>query len=940
MATESPIRMLETSGKWPSPKETATFAPSSSSMAAEELSLLLKDHRFFGNGRDVAPNRSGSAPPSMEGSFAAIENLMSPQNSSLNARYANLNSFIENCEPEEQLRADPAYLAYYCSKINLNPRLPPPLISWEDRRTLSTHKEESEDDRSPQKPSDDWEDQSSAFWSGQDAALLAGQHRSSVDLIQYTISFIGNVKQVTTTLCLFPSKNSSSLHDSSVGTSNLVASTLVTDNLGPSSNANPAIAPVSNSLSLDGTGSTPPSPALIERDAHNLDVHLEDDVLIGGITVSDFVTCQIQGTKKTKKIGSTTVRKTGCNTRYINNRAIHFKFKFSTEALPVLQSSGFTHPFYATAAAYMTSANPFYPNLQPPGLLSPQYSFGGFALNTAVLPPFVAGYPPHGAIPLAFDNTVGPSFNAQTSAVSTGESITQAVDMQHLNKFYGQLGYAPQPSFADPLYMQYFQQPFGDVYSVSGQFDPLVSRGGVIGSQVSAFDTHRESDVASCSVDKKLQHQRSGGLTNLNHRRGGIASPNYHGSPTNMGMLMQFPTSPLASPVLPRSPAGVTCLPGGRNEIRYPPGSGKNVGIFSGWQGQRGYDDPKTHSFLEELKSGKGRRFELSDIAGHIVEFSADQHGSRFIQQKLENCSVEEKASVFKEVLPHASKLMTDVFGNYVIQKFFEHGNPEQRKELASQLAGQILPLSLQMYGCRVIQKALDVIELEQKTLLVRELDGHVMRCVRDQNGNHVIQKCIESVPTEKIGFIISAFRSHVATLSTHPYGCRVIQRVLEHCTDELQSQFIVDEILESICSLAQDQYGNYVTQHVLERGKPHERSQIINKLKGHIVQLSQHKFASNVVEKCLEYGDVNERGLLIEEIIGHNEGNDNLLIMMKDQFANYVIQKILDICTDNQRESLFVRIRVHAHALKKYTYGKHIVSRFEQLFGEEIEAS
>ena len=49
--------------------------------------------------------------------------------------------------------------------------------------------------------------------------------------------------------------------------------------------------------------------------------------------------------------------------------------------------------------------------------------------------------------------------------------------------------------------------------------------------------------------------------------------------------------------------------------------------------------------------------------------FSVDQHGSRFIQQKLENCSVEEKELVFREVLPHASKLMTDVFGNYVIQK-------------------------------------------------------------------------------------------------------------------------------------------------------------------------------------------------------------------------------------------------------------------------------
>jgi pumilio RNA-binding family len=56
---------------------------------------------------------------------------------------------------------------------------------------------------------------------------------------------------------------------------------------------------------------------------------------------------------------------------------------------------------------------------------------------------------------------------------------------------------------------------------------------------------------------------------------------------------------------------------------------------------------------------------------------------------------------------------------------------------------------------------------------------------------------------------------------------------------------------------------------------------------------------------------------------------------MMKDQFANYVVQKILEISSDKQREILLNRIRVHLHALKKYTYGKHIVARFEQLFGK-----
>ena len=52
----------------------------------------------------------------------------------------------------------------------------------------------------------------------------------------------------------------------------------------------------------------------------------------------------------------------------------------------------------------------------------------------------------------------------------------------------------------------------------------------------------------------------------------------------------------------------------------------------------------------------------------------------------------------------------------------------------------------------------------------------------------------------------------------------------------------------------------------------------------------------------------------------------------MKDQYANYVVQKVLETCNDQQREKLLTRIRVHLHALKKYTYGKHIVARVEKL--------
>jgi hypothetical protein len=182
----------------------------------------------------------------------------------------------------------------------------------------------------------------------------------------------------------------------------------------------------------------------------------------------------------------------------------------------------------------------------------------------------------------------------------------------------------------------------------------------------------------------------------------------------------------------------------------------------------------------------------------------------------------------------------------------------------------------------------------------------------------------------------VDSFGGQVYSLATHPYGCRVIQRILEHC-EESQVTPILDELLRCTVSLVQDQYGNYVIQHVLEHGKRKDKNAIVNKIRGQLLQLSQHKFASNVVEKCVEYGSPQERNLLLEEILSGNPKAENspLLIMMKDQYANYVIQRIIDVVEDPQREVLVNRIKPHVGALKKYTYGKHIIARVEKFTGK-----
>ena len=143
-------------------------------------------------------------------------------------------------------------------------------------------------------------------------------------------------------------------------------------------------------------------------------------------------------------------------------------------------------------------------------------------------------------------------------------------------------------------------------------------------------------------------------------------------------------------------------------------------------------------------------------------------------------------------------------------------------------------------------------------------------------------------------------------TLSTHPYGCRVIQRILEHCNPE-QTGPILEELHSNTEQLLQDQYGNYVIQHVLERGDPvrlllitylidtgcdmqifilcspfkaekiflnwfqENKAKIVNAVRGKVLLLSQHKFASNVVEKCVQHANRTERAVLIDEVCSIN---------------------------------------------------------------------
>ena len=104
--------------------------------------------------------------------------------------------------------------------------------------------------------------------------------------------------------------------------------------------------------------------------------------------------------------------------------------------------------------------------------------------------------------------------------------------------------------------------------------------------------------------------------------------------------------------------------------------------------------------------------------------------------------------------------------------------------------------------------------------------------------------------------------------------------------------------------------------------------------------------FASNVVEKCLQYASRRDRDEMIWTIINvtfdinnpvDSKGHCVLESMVRDPYANYVVQKVIDVSDERQRSAILRYVRENINQLRRYTYGKHIIVRLEKLTNEKF---
>ncbi|KAG1519289.1 hypothetical protein G6F52_008765 [Rhizopus delemar] len=317
----------------------------------------------------------------------------------------------------------------------------------------------------------------------------------------------------------------------------------------------------------------------------------------------------------------------------------------------------------------------------------------------------------------------------------------------------------------------------------------------------------------------------------------------------------------------------------------------------------------------------------LEEMKDEIYLLCKDQNGCRYLQKKLEETNLEQREIIFNQVYPHFVELMTDPFGNYLCQKMLEHCTDTQRMMLVEQVSNSILEISLNMHGTRAVQRMIELISLdEQIQAIVKAFSPIVVTLIKDINGNHVIQKCLHRFTTKHKQFIYDAVSENCIEVATHRHGCCVLQRCIDYSANH-QTKQLVDEIISHALTLVQDPYGNYVVQYVLELGDAKFSDRLIRQFIGNLSKLSIQKYSSNVMEKCIRVAEEDTRHDLIQEMMN----KDRLEKLLKDSYANYVVQTALDYASESQHQQLAECIRPLLPTIRNTSYCKRIQGKLNR---------
>ena len=117
----------------------------------------------------------------------------------------------------------------------------------------------------------------------------------------------------------------------------------------------------------------------------------------------------------------------------------------------------------------------------------------------------------------------------------------------------------------------------------------------------------------------------------------------------------------------------------------------------------------------------------------------------------------------------------------------------------------------------------------------------------------------------------------------------------------------------------------------MLDQGEVATNTRLCEIFLERILELSRQKFSSNVIEKCLMQSPQSIK----QKMIGEISKGEYIAPMLLDQYANYVLQRVMSLAAPDQLHNILLAIQPALVTLRKSPNGVRIYSKLTKKYPE-----
>lgn len=315
------------------------------------------------------------------------------------------------------------------------------------------------------------------------------------------------------------------------------------------------------------------------------------------------------------------------------------------------------------------------------------------------------------------------------------------------------------------------------------------------------------------------------------------------------------------------------------------------------------------------------KRPPLRELLGHVRRLSRDQVGCRLLQQALDEEGDTAATAILKEGLTFWGEAMVDPFGNYLFQKILEKITPEERVLMIKTVSTRLVNASLNLHGTRSVQKVVELCAIDEVNESEDESSEEQPEEVEKDSKKSKKGKSKKKETAAEI--LTKALTPAAARLCIDSHGNHVIQRILLKLPYKY-SQFVFEAVANSVGDVARHRHGCCVIQRCLDSPPSNARSNLVSKIVEKSLELMQDAYGNYVVQYVLDVCSDDDVHAVCESVAG----KVSLLAIQK--FSSNVMEKCLERCTDKVREAYLEELsdQERIRELMMDPFGNYVIQR------------